>query len=64
MEIKSETKRILLGIQKWCPSVQRIECIYKENNKSQRVYGTLEEMATDNWYADIDYVPAELNNVV
>ena len=63
MEIKSETKRILLGIQKWCTSVQRIECIYKENNKSQRVYGTLEEMlelAETKKEANLFFVPQEV----
>lgn len=44
-KIKSETERILFMIQKWAPGVKnRIECIYKENKKSQRVFGTLEEM--------------------
>lgn len=33
---------------------------YDPNSPIIKSYGTLEEMATDNWYADIDYVPAEL----
>lgn len=44
LDIKKETERILFKIQKWAPGVERIECIYKENKKSQRVFGTLEEM--------------------
>lgn len=45
LDIKKETERILFKIQKWAPGVKnRIECIYKENKKSQRVFGTLEEM--------------------
>lgn len=63
MEIKSETKRILLGIQKWCPSVQRIECIYKENNRTRRVYGTLEQMlelAETKKEANLFFVPQEV----
>lgn len=62
MEIKNETERILLGIQKWCPSVQRIECIYKENKKSQRVFGSLDEMlelAKTKKEANLFFVPQE-----
>ena len=35
----------LAKLNSWAPGVKnRIECIYKENNKSHRVYGSLEEM--------------------
>lgn len=61
--IKNDTERILLMIQKWCPSVQRIECIYKENKKSHRVFGTLEEMlelAKTKKEANLFFVPQEV----
>lgn len=34
---------------------------YEPNSPIIRSYGTIEEMVRDNWYADIDYVPEELN---
>lgn len=58
-----ETKRILSAIQEWCPSVQRIECIYKENNRTRRVFGTLEEMlnlAETKKEANLFFVPQEV----
>ena len=58
-----ETKRILSAIQEWCPSVQRIECIYKENNRTRRVFGTLEEMlnlAETKREANLFFVPQEV----
>ena len=60
---KKETKRILSEIQKWCPSVQRIECIYKENNRTRRVFGSLEEMlnlAETKKEANLFFVPQEV----
>lgn len=60
---KNETKRILSAIQEWCPSVQRIECIYKENNRTRRVFGTLEEMlnlAETKKEANLFFVPQEV----
>lgn len=62
-KIKNETERILLMIQKWCPSVQRIECIYKENNRTRRVFGSLEEMlelAETKKEANLFFVPQEV----
>ena len=62
--IKSETERILLGIQNELPGVNnRIECIYKENNKSHRVYGSLDEMlklAEKKKEANLFFVPQEV----
>ena len=61
--IKKDTERILFGIQNDVPGIQRIECIYKENNnKSHRVYGTLEEMlelAETKKEANLFFVPQE-----
>lgn len=60
---KKETKRILSAIQEWCPGVQRIECIYKENNRTRRVFGTLEEMlnlAETKKEANLFFVPQEV----
>lgn len=37
---------------------------YDPNSPIIASYSTLEAMAKDNWYADIDYVPAELNVTV
>lgn len=37
---------------------------YDPNSPIIKSYGTLEEMTRDNWYAEIDYVPVELNSVV
>lgn len=62
-KIYSETQRILSAIQEWCPSVQRIECIYKENNRTRRVFGTLEEMlkqAETKKEANLFFVPQEV----
>lgn len=62
-KVKSETERILSAIQEWCPSVQRIECIYKENNRTRRVFGTLEEMlnlAETKKEANLFFVPQEV----
>lgn len=62
-KIYSETKRILSAIQEWCPGVQRIECIYKENNRTRRVFGTLEEMlnlAETKKEANLFFVPQEV----
>lgn len=62
-KIYSETKRILSAIQEWCPSVNRIECIYKENNRTRRVFGTLEEMlnlAETKREANLFFVPQEV----
>ena len=58
-----ETERILSAIQEWCPGVQRIECIYKENNRPRRVFGTLEEMlklAETKREANLFFVPQEV----
>lgn len=62
-KIYSETQRILSAIQEWCPGVQRIECIYKENNRTRRVFGTLEEMlkqAETKKEANLFFVPQEV----
>lgn len=61
--ITNETKRILSAIQEWCPGVQRIECIYKENNRTRRVFGSLEEMlnlAETKKEANLFFVPQEV----
>lgn len=58
-----ETERILSAIQEWCPGVQRIECIYKENNRTRRVFGSLEEMlkqAETKKEANLFFVPQEV----
>lgn len=48
----------------WAPGVKnRIECIYKEKNKSNRVYGSLEEMlklAKTKKEANLFFVPQEV----
>ncbi len=44
-QFKYNQESALGELRSWAPGVKnRIECIYKENNKSHRVYGTLEEM--------------------
>lgn len=51
-------------LNSWAPSVNnRIECIYKEKNKSHRVYGSLEEMqklAKTKKEANLFFVPQEV----
>ncbi len=35
----------LAELRSWAPSVNnRIECIYKENNRTHRVFGSLDEI--------------------
>lgn len=43
-QFKYNQESALANLRSWAPGVERIECIYKENKKSQRVFGTLEEM--------------------
>lgn len=44
-QFKYNQESALGELNSWAPGVKnRIECIYKENKKSQRVFGTLEEM--------------------
>lgn len=51
-------------LNSWAPGVKnRIECIYKENNRTHRVYGTLEEMqklAKTKKEANLFFVPQEV----
>lgn len=51
-------------LNSWAPGVKnRIECIYKEYNKSRRVFGTLEEMlelAKTKKEANLFFVPQEV----
>ena len=61
-QIKKDTERILFGIQNEVPGIQRIECIYKENNRTHRVFGSLEEMlelAEKKKEANLFFVPQE-----
>lgn len=54
----------LAELRSWAPSVNNsIECIYKENNRTHRVYGTLEEMlelAETKKEANLFFVPQEV----
>lgn len=54
----------LAELRSWAPSVNnRIECIYKENNRTHRVFGTLEEMlklAETKKEANLFFVPQEV----
>lgn len=62
-QIKKDTERILFGIQNEVPGIQRIECIYKENNRTHRVFGSLEEMlelAEKKKEANLFFVPQEV----
>lgn len=62
-QFKYNQESALGELRSWAPSVNnRIECIYKENNKSHRVYGTLEEMlelAKTKKEANLFFVPQE-----
>ena len=63
-QFKYNQESALAHLREWAPSVNnRIECIYKENNKSHRVYGTLEEMlevAKTKKDANLFFVPQEV----
>ncbi|MEE0883215.1 MAG: ATPase domain-containing protein [Bacteroidales bacterium] len=62
-QFKYNLESALGELRSWAPSVNnRIECIYKENNKSRRVYGSLEEMlelAKTKKEANLFFVPQE-----
>lgn len=63
-QFKYNQESALAELRSWAPGVKnRIECIYKENNKSRRVYGTLEEMlelAKTKKEANLFFVPQEV----
>lgn len=63
-QFKYNEESALRELSSWAPGVKnRIECIYKENNKSRRVYGTLEEMlelAKTKKEANLFFVPQEV----
>ena len=63
-QFKYNLESALGELNSWAPGVKnRIECIYKEKNKSNRVYGTLEEMlklAKTKKEANLFYVPQEV----
>lgn len=54
----------LAELRSWAPSVNnRIECIYKENNRTHRVFGSLDEMlklAETKKEANLFFVPQEV----
>jgi hypothetical protein len=62
-QFKYNLESALGELNSWAPGVKnRIECIYKENNKSRRVYGSLEEMlelAKTKKEANLFFVPQE-----
>lgn len=62
-QFKYNLESALGELRSWAPGVKnRIECIYKENNKSRRVYGSLEEMlelAKTKKEANLFFVPQE-----
>lgn len=62
-QFKYNQESALGELRSWAPGVKnRIECIYKENNKSHRVYGSLEEMlelAKKKKEANLFFVPQE-----
>lgn len=62
-QFKYNQESALGELLSWAPGVKnRIECIYKENNKSRRVYGSLEEMlelAKTKKEANLFFVPQE-----
>jgi archaellum biogenesis ATPase FlaH len=62
-QFKYNEESALRELSSWAPGVKnRIECIYKENNKSRRVFGTLEEMlelAKTKKEANLFFVPQE-----
>lgn len=62
-QFKYNQESALANLRSWGTSVQRIECIYKENKKSHRVFGTLEEMlevAKTKKEANLFFVPQEV----
>lgn len=62
-QFKYNQESALANLRSWGTSVQRIECIYKENNKSRRVFGSLEEMlelAETKKEANLFFVPQEV----
>lgn len=63
-QFKYNQESALRELRSWAPSVKnRIECIYKENNKSHRVFGTLDEMlelAETKKEANLFFVPQEV----
>lgn len=62
-QFKYNLESALGELSSWAPGVKnRIECIYKENNNSHRVFGTLEEMlelAKTKKEANLFFVPQE-----
>lgn len=62
-QFKYNQESALGELSSWAPGVKnRIECIYKENNNSHRVFGTLEEMlelAKTKKEANLFFVPQE-----
>ena len=63
-QFKYNLESALGELLSWAPGVKnRIECIYKENNKSHRVFGSLEEMlelAKTKKEANLFFVPQEV----
>lgn len=63
-QFKYNQESALAELRSWAPSVNnRIECIYKENNRTHRVFGTLEEMlelAKTKKEANLFFVPQEV----
>lgn len=63
-QFKYNQESALANLSSWAPGVKnRIECIYKENKKSQRVFGSLEEMlklAETKKEANLFFVPQEV----
>lgn len=63
-QFKYNLESALGELNSWAPGVKnRIECIYKEKNKSNRVYGSLEEMlklAKTKKEANLFFVPQEV----
>lgn len=63
-QFKYNQESALANLRSWAPGVKnRIECIYKENKKSHRVFGSLEEMlelAKTKKEANLFFVPQEV----
>lgn len=63
-QFKYNQESALGELRSWAPGVKnRIECIYKENNNSRRVYGSLEEMlklAETKKEANLFFVPQQV----
>ena len=63
-QFKYNQESALANLSSWAPGVKnRIECIYKENNRTRRVFGSLEEMlelAKTKKEANLFFVPQEV----